>query len=67
MVSSIVMNGPPHDRELATGSVDTTLIDEMLRLSPTERLRLNDRMSALATKLQEAFSGRQRRWLNRAS
>jgi hypothetical protein len=46
------------DEEAVTGAVDASLIDEMLKLSPGERLRLNDRMAALAAKLQEAFSGR---------
>jgi hypothetical protein len=38
--------------------VDTSLIDEMLRLVPAERLRQNDRMASLVAKLQVAFSGR---------
>jgi hypothetical protein len=46
-------------------AVDTSLIDEMLRLSPAERLRQNDRMAALAMKLRAAFSGRQEEWSNR--
>jgi hypothetical protein len=37
----------------------------MLRMSPAERLRQNDRMAALAMKLREAFSGRQGEWSNR--
>ena len=36
--------------------VDVTLIDEMLRLSPEERLRQNDRSLTLAAQLREAFS-----------
>lgn len=36
-------------------SVDDTLIDEMLRLTPVERLRQNDRAATTATKLREAF------------
>jgi len=56
----------PHDRQAEAG-VDTTLIDEMLRLSPAERLRLNDRMASLATKLRQAFSERQSQWPKRES
>ncbi len=37
-----------------TPTVDTTLIDEMLRLTPTERLRLHDRVLATARLLREA-------------
>ena len=62
-----MMRGMPDAQVLPEAPVDTSLIDEMLRLSPIERLRLNDRMAALATKLQEAVSGRQGRWPNRAS
>jgi hypothetical protein len=32
-----------------------TLIDEMLRMTPAERLRQNDRMAGLASRLREAF------------
>jgi hypothetical protein len=46
-------------------TVDVSLIEEMLRMSPAERLRLNDRMATLATKLQEAFSIRQTQWPSR--
>jgi hypothetical protein len=60
MLRSTVMDGPRDEREPAQGGVDASLIDEMLRLSPAERLRLNDRMAALATKLQEAFARSQR-------
>jgi len=42
--------------------VDVGLIDEMLRMSPAERLRQNDRMAALAAKLREAFLAREREW-----
>lgn len=41
-------------------SVDHTLIDEMLRLSPADRLRQNDHAAALATRVQAAFLGRGR-------
>jgi hypothetical protein len=42
--------------------VDLTLIDEMLRLSPEQRLRQNDRMAALAVDLQEAFAAGANGW-----
>jgi hypothetical protein len=48
-----------------SASVDISLIDEMLRLSPAERLRQNDRMAALAAKLKSSFLAGQERWLNR--
>jgi hypothetical protein len=38
--------------EASAPAVDLTLIDEMLRLSPGERLRQNDRMAALAARLR---------------
>ena len=38
------------------GTVDLTLIDAMLRLSPEERLELNDRMAATATELRAGFA-----------
>ena len=41
--------------EAESTSVDVTLIDEMLRLSPIERLRQNDRVANLAAKLKAAF------------
>ena len=43
------------------------LIDEMLRMSPSERLRQNDRMAALAGKLREAFLAGEREWRARTS
>jgi hypothetical protein len=46
-------------------AVDTSLIDEMLRLSPAERLRQNDRAASLALKLRAAFSARKEEWANR--
>jgi hypothetical protein len=46
--------------------VDVGLIDEMLRMSPSERLRQNDRMAALAVKLREAFVAREGEWKARA-
>ena len=52
---------PPDDAEIEA-AVDVGLIDEMLRMSPLERLRQNDRMAALATKLREAFLAREREW-----
>jgi hypothetical protein len=41
--------------EAETAGVDVTLIDEMLGLSPAERLRRNDQMASLAARLREAF------------
>jgi hypothetical protein len=38
------------------GSVDVSLIDEMLRLTPAERLRQNDRTASLAARLRQAFA-----------
>jgi hypothetical protein len=61
------MGEPRNDWPVADGAVDTSLIEEMLRLAPADRLRLNDRMAALATKLREAFSRREGRWPNHAS
>jgi hypothetical protein len=46
--------------------VDVGLIDEMLRMSPSERLRQNDRMAALAVKLREAFVAQEGEWKARA-
>jgi len=46
--------------------VDASLIEEMLRLSPVERLRQNDRAAALAVALKEAFLTHEKRWSNRA-
>lgn len=39
-------------------AVDVTLIDEMLRLTPKQRLEQNDRMATLAVRLRRAFEGR---------
>lgn len=44
--------GTCHDER----GVDLTLIDEMLRLSPIERLRLNDRAVNAALELRRAFA-----------
>jgi hypothetical protein len=41
--------------------VDVTLIDAALRMTPVERLRLNDRMATLVAKLRDAFD-RKDRW-----
>ena len=57
---------PPGDAETA-GAVDVGLIDEMLRLPPSERLRQNDRMAALAAKLRQAFLAKEREWKARTS
>jgi hypothetical protein len=43
--------------EAVRSLVDRSLIDEMLRLSPLERLRQNDRMAALAVNVRAAFVG----------
>jgi hypothetical protein len=52
--------------EVESSSVDVTLIDEMLRLSPIERLRQNDRVANLAVKLKAAFeSAGAARWPTR--
>lgn len=47
--------------------VDVGLIDEMLRMLPSERLRQNDRMAALAVRLREAFVAREGDWKTRDS
>jgi hypothetical protein len=47
---------PSEDEE--TPAVDVSLIDEMLRLTPAERLRQNDRVALLAVRLREAFAVR---------
>jgi hypothetical protein len=54
------MAEPPEKSAAEPVAVDTSLIDEMLRLSPAERLRQNDRMASLALKLRAAFSARRR-------
>jgi hypothetical protein len=46
---------------------DVGLIDEMLRMSPSDRLRQNDRMAALAAKLRGAFLAKEREWKARTS
>ena len=52
--------------ETESSSVDVTLIDEMLGLSPIERLRQNDRVANLAAKLKAAFeSAGTARWPTR--
>jgi hypothetical protein len=51
----------PEDGE-TEAAVDVGLVDEMLRMSPLERLRQNDRMAELASKLREAFLAREREW-----
>ena len=49
--------------------VDVTLIDEMLRLTPKQRLEQNDRMATLAVRLRTAVeAGRGRPgWTSRGS
>ena len=51
--------------EAESTSVDITLIDEMLRLSPIERLRQNDRVANLAANLKAAFDSGAARWPTR--
>jgi hypothetical protein len=53
------------DAEQGLSGVDLTLIDEMLRLTPWERLQQNDRMAALAVELRDAFAAPDARWPNR--
>ena len=53
------------ERDAEPARVDASLIDEMLRLSPAERLRQNDRMAALAVRLRSAFSARRQEWPKR--
>lgn len=57
---STMSDGQGHrERDMAVPSgVDVTLIEEMLRLSPAERLRQNDRMAATAVKLRAGFDAR---------
>jgi hypothetical protein len=49
--------------------VDVTLIDEMLRLTPKQRLEQNDRMATLAVRLRTAFEAGRRGpgWTSRGS
>lgn len=57
------MAGDSDDEHRAGAApVDLTLIDEMLRLSPADRLRQNDRAAALAARLQAAFSAKAEPW-----
>ena len=58
----IPLSPPVNDVEEDTPGVDLTLIDEMLRLSPEQRLRQNDRVAALAVELQEAFAAGASGW-----
>jgi hypothetical protein len=58
-------DGRGGDADAEGSGVDLTLIDEMLRLTPLERLRQNDRMAALAVELRDAFAARNARWPNR--
>jgi hypothetical protein len=51
--------------EAESSGVDVTLIEEMLRLSPAERLRQNDRVAAMAVKLRAGFDARRAKWLSR--
>lgn len=55
--------GADHGHEqddAAQALVDVTLIDEMLRLTPEERLRLNDRMVRTIEELRDAFAAANR-------
>jgi hypothetical protein len=48
---------PPDDAEPAARPVvDVTLIDEMLALTPEERLRQNDRQARLVMELRDGFA-----------
>ena len=44
------------EEKKTTVDVDVTLIDEMLRLTPKQRLEQNDRMATLAVRLRRAFA-----------
>lgn len=57
-------SGEPDSGETA---VDVSLIEELLALSPVERLRQNDRMATLAVKLRTAFEAGPVRWPSRES
>lgn len=56
------MEPSTEERPTVLAMVDKSLIDEMLRLSPAERLRQNDRRASLAVKLRAAFSRRECPW-----
>lgn len=45
---------PTHDEN----GVDLTLIDELLRMEPIERLRLNDRAVNAVLELRDAFAAK---------
>lgn len=45
---------PTHDEN----GVDLTLIDELLRMEPIERLRLNDRAINAVLELRDAFAAK---------
>ncbi len=45
----------PEPLEANQSGVDCTLIDEMLKLSPEERLQLNDRMIQTILELRNGF------------
>jgi hypothetical protein len=47
-------HGSTHDEQ----GVDLTLIDEMLRLEPIERLRMNDRTINAILELRDAFAAK---------
>jgi len=49
--------------------VDVTLIDEMFRLTPKQRLQQNDRMATLAVRLRATLEARGRKpgWTSRDS
>jgi len=53
--------------EAESSGVDVTLIEEMLRLSPAERLRQNDRMAAIAVKLRTGFDAKRAKWPSRGT
>jgi hypothetical protein len=62
-------NDQADESRSSPAGVDGTLIDEMLRLSPKQRLEQNDRMAALAVRLQRAVAAENRRdgWKSPAS
>jgi hypothetical protein len=67
MVDCSLMGASKQPGETGPRDVDISLIEEMLRLSPAERLRQNDRAAALATSLREAFAKRTVPWPMRES
>lgn len=52
------MAAPPPDLAplRASSAADPTLLDELARMTPEERLRWNDRMAATVMELRHAFA-----------